>query len=365
MDSGGKQEKLVRSDCELLLGRFRRTESVRFQEFCSIWSQMKFSQVFHGTVGREKRMFSRLILDTACSFFLPPFSFQIRVGGLYLLYSLYQCQTASPPELIRLALKDWEDVQKFEKDAASAKHVDVVYILRQLMSHKAFYFTAMPTLLFYKKKRKLEKSPLCEEFMERACRPQELINIELLDELSNINQLYDKLKTSVFSTAEHEASSVNLIRKDFVPQLRGTVVDFYKWQQKKDAVDEDKDSGEGTSSQQECSQRALLLASIKSKAYGEATEAPKSRRHRQVEVDLTSHEAGPSHSSRYCRIHKPSLKARTTKNVHVSGDLWKEAISTTYVNRLTSLDFDPEEIRDRSQKRSSRDEDGVGVDLSS
>lgn len=48
---------------------------------------------------------------------------------------------------IRLALKDWEDVQKFEKDAMDAQHLDVVYILRQLASRKAFHFTAMPTLV--------------------------------------------------------------------------------------------------------------------------------------------------------------------------------------------------------------------------
>lgn len=35
--------------------------------------------------------------------------------------------------------------------------------------------------LSYKKKRKVEKSPLCEEFMEQASRPQELINMELLE----------------------------------------------------------------------------------------------------------------------------------------------------------------------------------------
>lgn len=48
---------------------------------------------------------------------------------------------------IRLALKDWEYVKKFEKDAVDAQHLDVVYLLRQLVSHKAFYFTAMPTLV--------------------------------------------------------------------------------------------------------------------------------------------------------------------------------------------------------------------------
>lgn len=53
-----------------------------------------------------------------------------------------------------------------------------------------------------------------------------------MQELSNIHDLYDKLKTSVTSKSE-QSSSVNLIRKDLVPQLRSSVVDFYKWQQKK------------------------------------------------------------------------------------------------------------------------------------
>ncbi|XP_076604959.1 snRNA-activating protein complex subunit 1b [Chaetodon auriga] len=338
MNLSGKQ---VKSDCEELLGRFQQTDSVRFEVFSKIWREMKFSEIFYGTVKREKRAFSRLILDTACRFFLPPFSFQIRVGGLYLLHSLYQCQTASPSEQIRLALKDWEEVKKFERDAMDAQHLDVIYILRQLMFHKAFHFTAMPAPLTFNKKRKVEKTALCEKFMERASRPQELINTELLEELSNIHEIYEKLKTSVLSETEQPSSSVSLIRKDLVPQLRGTVVDFYEWQQRKDRTDEDEDNGEGSSPQQECSKRAERLASIKSKAYGQTAEASKSRRHRQVEVD--SAEAGPSRSSGHSKIHKLSLKARAGKNVMISGDTWTEATATTNINRLTSLDFVPGE----------------------
>lgn len=43
-----------------------------------------------------------------------------------------------------MALKDWEDVKKFEKDAVDAQHFDTVYILQQLLFLKAFHFTAMP-----------------------------------------------------------------------------------------------------------------------------------------------------------------------------------------------------------------------------
>lgn len=48
---------------------------------------------------------------------------------------------------VRVALKDWEDIQAFERDAGEAQHLDVVYILRQLMRQKGFHFAAMPTLV--------------------------------------------------------------------------------------------------------------------------------------------------------------------------------------------------------------------------
>ncbi|XP_034418765.1 snRNA-activating protein complex subunit 1b isoform X2 [Cyclopterus lumpus] len=335
--------KQVKSDCAELLSRFQITDSVRFETFSKIWREMQFSQIFYGTVNhQERRAFSRLVLDTAYGFFMPPYSFQIKVGGLYLLYSLYQCQIASPPEQIRLALKDWENVKKLEKDAVNAQHHDVVYILRKLASDKAFSFAAMPTTLAFKKKRKVERPEVHEEFMERPSRPQELINVELLEELSNIDELYRKLKASVSSEVQQADSSIDLVRKDLVPQLRSTVMDFYDWQQRRDA-DGVEEAGEGTSSQQECSNRAQRLAFLKSKAYGEAAEASKSRRHRQVEVDFTSNVAGPAHSSSYTRTCKLSLKARTYENIRISDDLWKEAATTSHIKCLTELDFGPEE----------------------
>ncbi|XP_074548287.1 snRNA-activating protein complex subunit 1b [Halichoeres trimaculatus] len=339
-----KSRKRVKADCEELLNRFKQTQSVRFEVFSSIWREMKFSEIFYGlTVKHEKRRFSRMILDSACSFLLPPFSFQIRVGGLYLLYSLFRCQTASPPEKIRLALKDWEDVKTFEKDSLEAKHIDVVYILHQLMFLKAFHFTAMPRLLAFEKKREVPKSQFCEGFIEPASRPQQLINIDLLEELSNIHDLYGKLKTSASLTLEDGASSVDLMHKNLIPKLRNTVVEFYKWQQREGEADEKEDSGEGTSSQQECSERAERLASIKSKAFGQATEAAKSRRHRQVELDLMSNVAGPSTSSGHFKSRKPSLKVRTNESLHVTGGLRNNVTSATRISRLTAVDFVPEE----------------------
>lgn len=92
--------------------------------------------------------------------------------------------------------------------------------------------------------------------MEPSSRPQELVSTELLEvgsrsavvqidreytmnselfvqELAHIHGLYGKMKESVFPSTEQSVSSVQLIRKDLVRELRRTVVDFYQWQYKK------------------------------------------------------------------------------------------------------------------------------------
>lgn len=110
--------------------------------------------------------------------------------------------------------------------------------------------------LSYNKKKKLQRSLQCEGFMEPSSRPQELVSTELLEvgsrwavvqidreyamnserfvqELSHIHGLYGKMKESVFPSTEQSVSSIQLIRKDLVRELRRTVVDFYQWQYSK------------------------------------------------------------------------------------------------------------------------------------
>ncbi|RXM95251.1 Synaptotagmin-16 [Acipenser ruthenus] len=50
---------------------------------------------------------------------------------------------------IRLALKDWEEVEAFQQDVINAQHFDAVYILRKMFLTKVFHFTAMPHLVLH------------------------------------------------------------------------------------------------------------------------------------------------------------------------------------------------------------------------
>ncbi|KAJ8410359.1 hypothetical protein AAFF_G00203400 [Aldrovandia affinis] len=285
----------LKEDFEELLGRFHHVDSVRYEDFSTIWRSMDFSSIFYGAMaGCDVRVFSCLAMTTAFYYFLPPYSFQVRVGGLYLLYGLYHTQLATPREKVRVALKDWENICKFQQEALSSQHYDVVYILKKLINQKAFYFAAMPKQLRFRVKRKPLRHTVCEEFRDRTSRVQDLISNETLQEMEHVQKHYEGLKTAISAAASQQNSALLLSQKDLVPRLRSCVLEYHRWQEAKE-VGKKKDAGgagdaeaaEAGSPTVECSQRAQLLASIKSKSYGQAIEASKSRRHRQVEIDTS------------------------------------------------------------------------------
>lgn len=50
----------------------------------------------------EKNTFTKEALALAWRYFLPPYTFQIRVGALYLLYGLYNTQLCQPKQKVIL-----------------------------------------------------------------------------------------------------------------------------------------------------------------------------------------------------------------------------------------------------------------------
>ncbi|CAB1343028.1 unnamed protein product, partial [Coregonus sp. 'balchen'] len=244
--------------------------------------------------GNKMREFCHLTLTMAFNYFLPPYSFQIRVGGLYLLYGLYHTQLASPKEKIRIALKDWEQIQKFYQDS-----------------------------LTFRVKKKPQHHKVCEEFRDRPERVKDLISTDMLQEVANIQGHYERLKASVL-----ERSSIAVTQQDLPARLHSCVLEFLHWQDRhEDRGDADHlVAAEEKAQQVESSNRAQLLASIKTKSYGHLAEASKSRRHRQVEMDASI--SGTDHFQEAPKYHKsraPSLRARTCKNLcgEVNSDVEK------------------------------------------
>uniref|UniRef100_A0A3B4ARU5 Small nuclear RNA activating complex, polypeptide 1b n=1 Tax=Periophthalmus magnuspinnatus TaxID=409849 RepID=A0A3B4ARU5_9GOBI len=303
-------------DVEELLARFQQTDTVRFEAFLAIWSDMRFSDVYYGMPSMsEMKRFCRVTLATAVKYFLPPYSYQIRAGGLYLMYGLYHSQLAIPPVSIRLALKDWSHVEKFVQDSINSGHHDVVYIFKKLVAKKAIHYTAMPNFLYFRKQRTPNREALCADFIGRSTVIQDLLSADILEEMSNIQNHYEKMKAAM----PEVHSKISMTHQDLVTNLKDCMSEFIFWQNKTFPLNKRKDQDEEKEEEtvEEPTNRAKLLSSIKQKSYNQFQGGSKARRHRPVEVAIDSNsglEDLQTMTSTTSRKKRPTSLFRRTKN---------------------------------------------------
>ncbi|KAB0344659.1 hypothetical protein FD754_021585 [Muntiacus muntjak] len=142
----------LKNDFKSLLSCFREMDSVLFEDFFELWRSLKFGTIFQG-------------LAFAWRYFLPPYTFQIRTGIL-----------------IRVALKDWDEILKFQQDLINAQHFEAAYIFRKL-------------------KTKIQRAEITEEFKDSNDCVMKLITSDVLEEM-----MTDK---------SNPEKSLNLIKDDF------------------------------------------------------------------------------------------------------------------------------------------------------
>lgn len=258
---------------------------------------MKFYTIFFGGMRNlESNRFAKEALSVVTPYFLPPYTFQIRVGALYVLYGLYNTQLCEPKQKIRIALKAWPEVEKFHQDLVSSQHLDAVYIFRQMRCCRAFIFTAMPTMLTFKPQYSIPADIGKDEFKDVRDRVADLITTECVEEMINVHEHYQKTKHMMCADKSEPDKSMSLVKEDFTDNLNSLVSQYQHWRQDNRAprIKNDEEKG-GTSQESEGSERARVLAGIKAKSYTAVTQAVKSRRHRQVQ--LASSESGSDYKS--------------------------------------------------------------------
>ncbi|XP_004837491.2 snRNA-activating protein complex subunit 1 isoform X1 [Heterocephalus glaber] len=311
------------ADCETLLSRFQEMDSVRFEDFTELWRKMKFGTVFCGKMRNlEKNTFTKEALALAWRYFLPPYTFQIRVGALYLLYGLYNTQLCQPKQKIRVALKDWDEVLKFQQDLINAQHFDAAYIFRKLRLDRAFHFTAMPKLLSYRMKKKIQRAEITEEFKDPSDRVMKLITSDVLEEMLNVHEHYQNMKHIISADKSKPDKALSLIKDDFFDNIKNIVLEHQQWHRdrqnpslKSDPKDEE-GKREGTAQESQRCERAESLAKIKSKAFSVVVQASKSRRHRQVKLNSSDSDPesgqGQTKATKKKRA-KPAVKSAERK----------------------------------------------------
>ncbi|NXL89280.1 SNPC1 protein, partial [Alectura lathami] len=261
----------------------------------------------------ERNQITKKTLELVQQYFLPPYAFQIRVGALYLLYGLYNTQLCEPKQKIRIALKDWPEVQRFLQDLISSQHYDAAYVFRTLRLARAFHFTAMPKLLNHRTKKMVLENVCKEEFKDPSNRVNSLVTNDVLEELMNIHEHYQKMKCAISADKSQPDKALSLIKDEFVVSLKDIALEHQEWQQKRmKSLANAKETGEksnkkeGASLESEGSERANALARIKYKSYSAVVEASKSRRHRQVKLE--SSEAGSDYGKSPRRSEKKSRR---------------------------------------------------------
>ncbi|XP_027529997.1 snRNA-activating protein complex subunit 1 [Neopelma chrysocephalum] len=350
----------LQADCEELLGAFQQADTVRFERFAELWRERRFHTVFYGRMrALERNKLTKKTLELAQQYFLPPYAFQIRVGALYLLYGLYNTQLCQPKQKIRIALKDWPEIQKFQQDLIDSQHYDAAYIFRKLRLARAFHFTAMPKLLNYRTKKKIEENEFKEEFKDPSNRVNSLITNDVLEELMNIHDHYQKMKCAISADKSQPDKALSLIKDDFVVTLKDITLEHQEWQQNrmklflnaKETDETENQKKDETLLQSEGSERASALARIKYRSYSAVPEASKSRRHRQVRLESSESGKSPSRSRKTSRRSQP---ARRRDSPEVRGEM--EAAKETVTRHIgmpviTEENSDEEEVSLPKRKR--------------
>ncbi|XP_070606851.1 LOW QUALITY PROTEIN: snRNA-activating protein complex subunit 1 [Erythrolamprus reginae] len=284
----------LRTDCEALLTRFQQIESIRFEDFTALWRQNRFDTIFYGKIRTPEQIkFTKEALALVWPYVLPPYTFQIRVGALYLLYGLYNTQLCQPKQKIRVTLKYWAEISKFKQELLDAQHYDAAYIFRKLQMDKAFYFTAMPKFLSFRTKKNMpSNTEMKREFRDPTDRVAMLCHENFLEETKNIHEHYKKMKCLISMDQSQPDKAISLIKDDFAAKLQDIILDYQQWQKKKmesplPTVGDGMRNRKGFSQESEGSSRAKTLDEIKSRSYSAVAQASKSRRHRQVRLETS------------------------------------------------------------------------------
>ena len=132
-------------DAETLFEKFFNSPNkIRYSSFALAWKQMGFTMIFAGrTDENELHEFIEEMYSWCLTQLKPNLPFERRVGGLYLLYSLFVKQPRidnSDGFTIRITYSNWEYIRQLLAQAKLRQHWDVCYVWYKLNSYGGVHF---------------------------------------------------------------------------------------------------------------------------------------------------------------------------------------------------------------------------------
>ncbi|XP_028163289.1 snRNA-activating protein complex subunit 1 isoform X1 [Ostrinia furnacalis] len=122
-------------DCEELIHRWIKTDTLTFETFCELWKDMQFDMLYHGrSSGTELAELSEELIQIAKHYMVSnPDNFEESVGGLFLVYGLINLQPYPGFATVRFVPEDVYAIKRIETMARASRRKDVLYILGSVL----------------------------------------------------------------------------------------------------------------------------------------------------------------------------------------------------------------------------------------
>ncbi|XP_028393781.1 snRNA-activating protein complex subunit 1-like, partial [Dendronephthya gigantea] len=221
------------SDCRVLLARFEEKQNVRFETFCEVWKELKFSLIHHaGEHEWQKIQIVESLYRILGHYLTPSCPLQYQVGAIYSIYSVYHTQHVKPKVKIRMTLSMWNDFLKLQEYVREQKHYDIYYVMTSLRADKAFLFVAMPIQLACGSRDSIS---LYERDQAKGTRSSDIVQNtqEIIQKVNEIDALYNSAKMELCSREEGERLvdpvTLRVTSNDLVSNLQSDVETFETW----------------------------------------------------------------------------------------------------------------------------------------
>ncbi|XP_033103245.1 snRNA-activating protein complex subunit 1-like isoform X2 [Anneissia japonica] len=261
----------IKTDCEILLNEFVKTENVRYEDFANIWHSMNFSFVYFGLKHQvDQRDFTEEAFEVASNFLMPPFTFQVRIGALYLLYGLYFTQIQNPKIKIHMSLNRWQELIGLHEDIHKQQHLDAEYVFLKLKVERAFMITATPKCMFYRRTFGKSEPDTAAHMRQPHSILAEYIDNDSLENLEVVHSKYEYLKSKLKG---REDQSLKIVKESMSVFINSNIQEFLDQQslacgQTSEDGNEQSDPDDEEQLQMTAAhERALRIAKIKAKSF--------------------------------------------------------------------------------------------------
>ncbi|XP_076627852.1 proximal sequence element A Pbp45 [Colletes latitarsis] len=214
-----------KEDCERLIARFEQENDIRFQTFCEIWKEMKFSLVFTGHPAYiELLEFCEEALNVCKKLLLLPPRFKERIGGLYLLYGIYYKMPIDQFK-IRVKLDDWRSIMELHAEIKEAEHLDANYVLCKLIADNAFHFCIFDKEFGLEKHYRAKDSQSFNPYSILPTLKDLTDKHPMLSQIDELSKVYEEKKQALISK-NNSTASLNLFKADIAEEIINDIRNF-------------------------------------------------------------------------------------------------------------------------------------------